>query len=121
MIFNASEILEKVLREREFQSCSFRASRSILEKFKKRCKKDGTTNYSPILEAIIKKFMEHSETGKPIKINVAQAKDRASASFSCSIKLWEEFSRFLPELGLDRVRTMEFLMEEYCKQRANRK
>ena len=49
MIFNADEILETVLGENDHKACSFRASKSIFETFKKTCRKDGAKNHSPIL------------------------------------------------------------------------
>ena len=117
MIFNADEILETVLGENDHKACSFMASKSIFETFKKTCRKDGAKNHSPILEEIIKSFLAYTEKEKPINISAAQANDRTAASFSCSASLWESFTEKLPELNLDRARVLEYLMNEYNEQR----
>ena len=121
MVFNADKILEESLAENDIKPCAFRVSKALFEKFKKRCAKDGVTIYSSVLKRIVVDCLDHIRKGKPIKIDVAPAKDRFATSFSCSLRVWKEFSKALSELDLDRVRTMEFLMEEYCRQRANRK
>lgn len=120
MIFNANEILKKVVGEGDHKPCSVRVSKSVLENFKNTCQKDGAKNYSPILEEIIKSFLSYVDDGNPVKIHVLQTNDRGPTSFSCSIKVWEAFIELLPELGLDRTRVLEYLMEEYCRQRSKR-
>ena len=119
MIFDANKILEKVTSNSGHKSCTFRVSKSIFEKFKKVCKRDKV-KYSSILEEIIRDFISYAESEQPIKIYVVQAKDRTPASISCSTTLWETFSELLNELCLDRGRTLEHLMEEYCKQRSQK-
>ena len=121
MIFNADEVLAKSLVKSDIKPCAFRASRALFEKFKKRCAKDRVKIYSSILQQIVADCLDHIRKGKPIKVDVAPTKDRSAVAFSCSLKVWKEFSKALSELGLDRVQTMEFLMQEYCRQRANRK
>ena len=117
MIFDAKEILEVALKDGERKACSFRASKSILERFKKTCKKDGMNNYSHILEELIKRFLTYCEDGQTPQIRSPQIKDQLSTSLTCSAKTWETFTSLLPEFGLNRVRVLEFLMEEYCNQR----
>ena len=121
MIFNAQKILAKVLKKQDFKNCTIRVSESILAEFRETCLEDGAKNYGLVLEAIIKEFMAYSREGKIIKISVAIAHDRVSSSFTCLVKLWKEFIVLLPKLGLDRARTVEYLMEEYCRQRAKHK
>ena len=119
MIFDANQILEKLTRKGGYKPYAFQVSKSIFEKFKQTCKKDKI-KYSPTLEEIIKSFLSYTKAGRPIKIYVAKAKDRVPASISCSTEVWNSFCESLTELCLDRNRTLEYLMEEYCKQRSRK-
>ena len=118
MMLNANKILQKVLDERDKKSCTFTASRRSLENFKKTCKKDGFNTYSPILEEVIKSFLSYVEDGKKVKISKVQSQDRMSFSFSCSAKLWKSFTALLHNLELDRSSVLDYLMNDYSRQRA---
>ena len=120
MIFDTDAILEKALEESDLKACAFRASKASIERLKKLCKKDGVKGYSVVLSLILKQFIEYIADGNEFEIRVHRPKDRIAASFSCSASVWEEFTNRVSDLNLDRVRVLEYLMNEYCSQRSGK-